>query len=248
MFFSGRTNVWSIKTSKIMECIVLAGGLGTRLRSLVYNIPKCMAPISSQPFLYFILKYLERQGITHVILSLGYKHEVVENYICENEWNFSFSFSVEDKPLGTGGAIKQALKYSNENNVWIINGDTFFNVDMVNMFNEHLTINADVSIALKKLTNFNRYGILKIDDKNRVISFNEKENCHIGLINGGIYLFNKRCDLFGISDEKFSFETDILKKITSNTYIHGYISNGYFIDIGVPDDYIRVINEIEMLK
>ena len=113
-----------------MEAIILAGGLGTRLRSVVSDLPKCMAPVAEHPFLHYLLEYLSKENITHVILSLGYKHELVEAWIALYQWPLRISYSIEEEPLGTGGAVKLALGLATEEEVFILNGDTFFAVNL----------------------------------------------------------------------------------------------------------------------
>lgn len=222
-----------------MEAIVLAGGLGTRLRSVVSDIPKCMAPVAGQPFLHYILTYLENSGITHVILSLGYKHESIEEYVNKNSWSFSVSYSVENGPLGTGGAIKLALTKAKEDQVLIMNGDTFFEVDLDAFYHFHSLKKAEISIALKLLTDFDRYGNVQTDKDEKIIAFSEKQPCRQGQINGGIYLINRDTIMMKTGKEKFSFETDVLQKYADSSSLYGFICSGYFIDIGIPEDYAK---------
>ncbi len=228
-----------------MECIVLAGGLGTRLRSLVSNLPKCMAPIAGKPFLYYLLHYLQNNGCDHVILSLGYMHEEIEKWVKETPWRFRISFVVEDEPLGTGGAIKLAVSVTEENHLFIINGDTYFNVDLQAMYHTHTKSVADLTIALRHMTEFDRYGTVKINSDNRILAFKEKEYCKEGFINGGIYLLNKKSSLLDLQNKKFSFETDIMQPSVEKNFFSGYVSNGYFIDIGIPVDFKKANVELK---
>ena len=222
-----------------MEAIILAGGLGTRLRSVVSDVPKCMAPVAGRPFLFYILNYLEKYNFNHVILSLGFRHEIVEEWIINKQWSFKISFSVEGEPLGTGGAIKQALKHAQENQVFVMNGDTFFDVNLDDFYHFHVDKNAQISIALKPLEYFERYGNVLTDINDKITAFKEKEPCKIGQINGGIYIVNKESGLMKIGKEKFSFETDVLQKMANKENIFAFVSSGYFIDIGIPEDYSR---------
>lgn len=220
-----------------MECIILAGGLGTRLQSVLNNLPKCMAPVAGQPFLYYIFKYLEKQKVSHIILSIGYKNETIKEWVCNNSWPFFVSYAVEDEPLGTGGAIKHALQQTSEEHVLIMNGDTFFDVNLEELYNEHMAKKADLSIALKPMKSFDRYGNVLLDENNRITSFVEKHFCKEGHINGGTYMLNCKSGLMEQLGDKFSFETDVLQNQFSNCNMFGYIENGYFIDIGVPIDF-----------
>jgi len=230
-----------------MECIVLAGGLGTRLRSVVAELPKCMAPVAGEPFLYYIFKYLQRQNISHVILSVGYKYEAIQIWIEETKWPFDISYAIEEEPLGTGGAIKLALQKATEKHVLIINGDTFFDVDMAQLLNEHIEKKADLTLALKPMNNFDRYGNVLMNNQNRITSFMEKQFCEQGQINGGVYLINRNSGLMDKQDTKFSFETEILQKHFSDSLFYGLINNRYFIDIGIPEDYEKANEEFKTL-
>lgn len=222
-----------------MECIILAGGLGTRLRSVVNDVPKCMASIGIQPFLFYILKTLERNGFSHVILSLGYKHEIILSWISEVNWHFKISYVIEKEPLGTGGAIKLALAKSERNQVFILNGDTYFDVDYKELYSRHINNNFEMSICLKPMKDFNRYGNVEIDKNSEIVRFNEKAQCGEGLINGGIYLISDPRRLMLYDKCKFSFEKDILEDSHVYDRIFGYITDNYFIDIGIPEDYER---------
>jgi len=222
-----------------MEAIILAGGLGTRLRSVVSDVPKCMAPVAGKPFLFYILNYLENSNFSHVILSLGFRHELVEEWILKNNWSFKISFSVEEEPLGTGGAIKLALKYAQENQVLVMNGDTFFDINMDDFYQFHINKKSEISLALKPLDHFERYGNVLIGLNDKIIAFREKEPCESGQINGGIYLVNKDSELIKTDKVKFSFETEVLQKMASKADLFAFVSTGYFIDIGIPEDYSK---------
>ncbi len=219
-----------------MECIVLAGGLGTRLSKVVNDRPKCMANVAGRPFLYHIFQYLKKEEIKHVILSVGYKFEIIEEWIKKTNWPFKISFAVEKTPLGTGGAIKYALDFTKDNDVIILNGDTFFDIKLRLFFNKHIFSQAELSIALKPMENFNRYGNVLLNSDNQIISFSEKKYCNRGQINGGIYLIKNK-KLFTNYPSKFSFEEDFLCKNYKSQKIYGVIYDEYFIDIGIPEDY-----------
>lgn len=221
------------------SCIILAGGLGTRLRSVVADRPKCMAPIGDKPFLYYLLQYLHRQGITHAVLSLGYKAEQVINWCHENDdLPLRISFAVEPEPMGTGGGIMQALPHLHgESDCFIVNGDTFFDVPLAEMDAFHRQHHHPLTIALKPMVQFERYGSILLGEGGVVKDFREKQYCDAGLINGGIYLttlsFLQQLSL----PEKFSFEKEVLEKQTGEGNVYGYTSDTYFIDIGIPEDY-----------
>lgn len=222
-----------------MEAIILAGGLGTRLRSVVSDLPKCMAPVAGHPFLYYLLEYLSKEKMTHVVLSLGYMHELVEEWIAKHQWPFQISFSIEEEPLGTGGAVKLALKQASEKEVFILNGDTFFAVNLKEFHQFHQLKKSEFSIALKPMTKFNRYGNVETNSTEKITAFKEKQPCENGQINGGIYLMNRRSGLLPEGVEKFSLESDVLQKKVGTAEIYGFVSSVYFIDIGIPEDLAK---------
>lgn len=224
-----------------LEAIVLAGGLGTRLRSVVSDLPKPMAPIGDKPFLEYILKYLQKNGITRVILSVGYKWETIKEYFGYKWENIELVYSVEDEPLGTGGAIKKAMKQLKTGQVYIINGDTFFDVDLKSLVLED---NSKLILSLKHMINFDRYGCVESDDNNLVKAFTEKGYKQSGNINGGIYLASKNIfDNFDL-DEKFSFE-EFMQVNFEELKISVKVFEKYFIDIGIPEDYQKAQTEIK---
>jgi len=223
-----------------MEAIVLAGGLGTRLRSVVSDLPKPMAPIGDKPFLEYILKYLQKNGITRVILSVGYKWETIKEYFGDKFENIELVYSVENEPLGTGGAIKKAMNQVKNSQVYIINGDTFFDVDLKSLVLEN---DSKLILSLKHMVNFDRYGCVESDENNFVTAFTEKGYRESGNINGGIYLASK--NIFSNFDlnEKFSFE-EFMQINFAKLKISVKIFENYFIDIGIPEDYKRAQNEL----
>ena len=231
-----------------MEAIILAGGKGTRLRSVVSELPKPMAPLDAAgtPFLTFLLGELKAQGVTRVVLSVGYKAECIVNYF-GNEWQgVELVYAKEDEPLGTGGALKLALSFCKAANVFVFNGDTFFDVKLAEMEKFHLAEAADLTLAAKEMTDFDRYGTLALDGS-RVNAFKEKAPCRRGFINGGIYLVRR--ELFnGFEEEKFSFEQDFLmpRVEEGNIKLCAFKSEGYFIDIGIPEDYYRAQRELKL--
>lgn len=219
------------------ECIVLAGGLGTRLRSVVADKPKCMAPLGEHPFLYYLLQYLHQQGITHAVLSLGYLSEQVISWCNSMDLPLRVSFTVEPEPLGTGGGILHALPALEGKEVFIVNGDTYFDVNLSAFHQFHTAHQSPLSLALKPMQQFDRYGSIELDAAERISAFHEKQFCTEGLINGGIYLTSTDF-LNSLSlPEKFSFEKEVLEPGAATSSLYGFISDTYFIDIGIPEDY-----------
>lgn len=220
-----------------MQAIVLAGGLGTRLRSVVQDLPKPMAPINGKPFLAFVLEYLKKQGITEIILSVSYKYELIQEYFKDEFHGMKIHYNIEKELLGTGGAIKDALKFV-KNEVYVVNGDTFFDIDL----KKPVLNSSKICIALKQMQNFDRYGTVNVDEQGIVTSFEEKVFKKQGLINGGVYLLKK--DIFNnfSLERKFSFE-EFLQENYKTLKIQTQIFDDYFIDIGVPKDYKEFIND-----
>jgi D-glycero-alpha-D-manno-heptose 1-phosphate guanylyltransferase len=220
-----------------MEAIILAGGLGTRLRSAVPNLPKCMAPVNNKPFLNYVIHYLQQQGVTRFIFSLGYLHNIIEAYLKENFPLLQYSIVIETEPLGTGGAIALAIQKTNEEHVIITNGDTLFEANILHQLNIHVTNNALCTLALKPMVNFDRYGVVTINESQQIQAFEEKKYYEKGLINGGLYILStSKFSNYNFAD-KFSFEKDFLEKFVIKNNFFGCVDDGYFIDIGIPTDF-----------
>ncbi len=226
------------------EAVILAGGVGTRLRSVVYDLPKCMAPVAGKPFLYYVIRHLQKQGIDKIILSVGYKSEAITEFIQKQYSRFDFKFSIEEEPLGTGGAIKLAVKESSSKDVLILNGDTLFAFDAVKLFASHEANIADCTLSLKPMYNFERYGVVELNNDHIITSFKEKQFYETGLINGGVYALNVTTFLKEDLPEKFSFEKEYLEKFFNKRKMYGVIQDEYFIDIGIPEDYRRAQIEL----
>lgn len=231
-----------------MEVIILAGGLGTRLRSVVSEVPKCMAPVAGKPFLWYLLKYLTRfEQVDKVILSVGYLREVIFKWIDEvkDEFPFEFDYAIEEEPLGTGGGIKLALDKANDERVFVLNGDTFFDVDLMQLYDAHVIGKKAITLALKPMLKFERYGTVNMEPKTgTILSFNEKQYCEEGLINGGVYVISKKAPIFEGLGKKFSFEVSVLEPQCLRQQLLGVVQNGYFIDIGIPEDYNKAQVEL----
>ena len=222
---------------KIREAIILAGGLGTRLREAVPDLPKCMAPVAGKPFLYYVISYFTTQGIERFILSLGYKHEIIENYIAREFNNIDYTFSIEEQPLGTGGAIKLACGKASGKTALILNGDTLFKIDLNKLIPFHHMCAADRTLSLKPMKKFQRYGAVKLNKDYSIDSFSEKNYYEEGFINGGVYALNVGKFQGEDLPEIFSFERDYLEAFYKQRKMYGVVQDEYFIDIGIPEDY-----------
>jgi D-glycero-alpha-D-manno-heptose 1-phosphate guanylyltransferase len=233
-----------LRNKLISTAIILAGGLGTRLQSVVKDLPKSMADIAGKPFLEYQLNYLHSQKIKDILLSVGYKYESIQNHFGNKYKNISISYAIEKEPLGTGGAVINALKVVKEDSVFILNGDTFFPVSLEDLFYNHCEKKAALSIALKEMHNFDRYGVVNIDADNAITGFEEKRFREQGLINGGIYLADSKFLHALKLPEKFSLEKDVFEKHGNKVSIYGFPFTNYLIDIGIPEDYARAQHEL----
>ncbi|MDR2085249.1 MAG: HAD-IIIA family hydrolase [Bacteroidales bacterium] len=233
---------------KTNSAVILAGGFGSRLQTVISDIPKPMAPVKDKPFLEYLLIHLLKNDITDVVLSVGYLHESIISYFgnkygkhieIENRIEYreiNISYAIEENPLGTGGAIKYALSKSKGNDIFVLNGDSFFDINLQSLSDFYFEKKTDIAIALRKVDDVGRYGCVEISENNTIKSFLEKgQKAGQGLINAGIYLLNK--NLLNDCPEKFSFEKDFLEKQTCQIY--GLSFEKDFIDIGIPEDYYR---------
>ena len=230
-----------------MQAILLCGGLGTRLREVVKDVPKPMAPINGTPFMQIKLDQLVDAGVSRVVFATGYKKEIIRDYFGDNYRGMEICYSEENEPLGTGGAIKQALEYITEANVIVMNGDAYIDIDLKALMQHHLDNPCTATIAVKPMHNFDRYGNC-IFDGILIKEFIEKQPTHFGHINLGCYVLSRNIfDGLGL-DKKFSFENDYLNIYVKTKPHHVYINDGYFIDIGIPSDYFSFIDYMSNKK
>lgn len=228
----------------IKEAIILAGGLGTRLKDTVPYLPKCMAPVAERPFLFHVINYLRSQGIEQFIFSLGYKHDSIEDYLNDQFATLKYTCVVEEEPLGTGGAIQLACTKTTQPFVAVVNGDTLFKADLHEAFRFHNHNLAECTLLLKPMSNFNRYGVVETGKDNLVLAFKEKQYYTEGNINAGTYILDVNKFLNEEFPKVFSFEKDYLEKLFSKRRIYGLKQDKYFIDIGIPEDFFRAQTEL----
>jgi D-glycero-alpha-D-manno-heptose 1-phosphate guanylyltransferase len=230
-----------------MEVVVLAGGLGTRLKEVIGAYPKCMAPVNGKPFLSYLFDYVNQQKATRVILSLGYKHKVVVDWLEEQDLFFELDYVIESEPLGTGGGILAAMEIAETDDVAVLNGDTMFKTDLRALYNFHTGKKAETTLALKKMQKFDRYGVVNADASGIITSFEEKQYKEEGTINGGVYFINRERFLARQLPEKFSFEKDYLERFVKEKKFYAMACDDYFIDIGIPADYENVQEHFKTL-
>lgn len=219
------------------EVIILAGGFGTRLRSVVSDVPKTLAIVIDKPFLEYLIIFLKSNGVERFIFSLGYKSEYIINYITRKHPSLDVVFSLEESPLGTGGAIKAALKLSKNDFVLVVNGDTFFNFDLDNFYNKSIEFKYPFTMALLEIKENERYGSVEINEQMNVLKFVEKKKASNVLINTGFYIIDKTKISFSDLPNVFSLEKDFFENESIRDLLFASVEQGDFIDIGIPDDF-----------
>lgn len=213
--------------------------MGSRLQHMIPGLPKCMAPVNGRPFISIIIDYLVTQNTGHFIFSLGYLHDVIEVYLSAHYPQLTKTMVVESQPLGTGGAIAKALGSAKGDDVFVINGDTYFPVSLDEMEKLYHKNKADLVLASTLLNQPYRYGTISFDENQRIHTFHEKRKLESGFINGGSYLISKQKLLNESPGEVFSFETAILETKVTDWAMYASVQEVPFIDIGIPKDYQR---------
>lgn len=226
-----------------MEAIILAGGLGTRLAARVSGMPKAMAPVAGRPFLEILLNQLRRNGCTRVLLSVGYLSSVIREHFGSSFGEMQIEYSIEEAPLGTGGAIRRTLKLAREDAVLVLNGDTFLDADYAEMLRFHRAAGGAMSMAIVHQPDIARYGGVVVRE-GRVAGFEEKGRSGPGWINAGAYVLNRNIDWPAGLAEKFSFEKDVMMPHVAELAPAAFAVNCFFLDIGVPEDYDRAQKEL----
>lgn len=228
-----------------MEAIVLAGGLGTRLREVLPDLPKPMAPVAGQPFLALVLRGLARAGFTRVVLSVGYKAEVIEAHFGKSFAGVELAYEVEESPLGTGGAVRQSLTRCTEDHVFVFNGDTYLDLETGQVEAEWKRHGRPM-IVVREVPDTARYGRVDVED-GCVVRFREKGAAGLGLINAGTYVLPRHALDDFAPGSKFSLEVDYMAKAVELAPFGAFVTRGHFIDIGIPSDYARAQSELAHL-
>lgn len=248
------------KVPTVNEAIILAGGLGSRLRPLVSDRPKPMALIAGRPFLEYQFDYLHRQGIQHMVVSVGYMKEMIIDHFGSDYRGIAIDYAIEEKALGTGGGLILALQYcNNTHTVLALNGDTWFPLSVADFAKAHALSKTDFAMALRTMpeqtpgqtANTKRYGGIVLDDKQRIANFSSSNLQNGRYINGGSYLLTSHTqqawlERFGGSATKaLSLEKDLIEQeLNTSLYGFGWITETEFIDIGLPEDYSRAASVI----
>ena len=217
--------------------VILAGGMGRRLRSVVPDCPKVLAKIFKRPFLTFLLDQLVSAGANEVVLCTGYMGDKVYKRIGKEYRSLRLLYSKEDKPLGTGGALKHVIPYIDSEYFLVMNGDSYVNVDLNDFLHWHIAINSQVSIVLTRVHNVSRYGKVAFAQDGQILSFEEKGvKSGSAWINAGVYLLNNEMLKFLPKENSFSLEREYFPSLVGKG-LYGYKTNGHFIDIGTPESF-----------
>lgn len=220
-----------------MKVIILAGGMGTRLRGVIDDVPKPMAPVGGRPFLEYLLLQLKKWGRKDVVLSVGYKKEIIRVYFGDgSQLGISISYSEEDQPLGTGGGLKKAISSNAGSHFIVMNGDSFFDIAVPDLVEYHKSRQSIVTMSLASLKERGRYGGVEIDAQGRVLSFRKEGLDTPGLINGGIYVISREVANY-IPEGAISLESNILPLLQKEHLLYGKEFDAFFLDMGLPKDY-----------
>jgi D-glycero-alpha-D-manno-heptose 1-phosphate guanylyltransferase len=246
----GSEQLDNLLSLKNCPALVLAGGLGTRLRSAYADGPKCMAPVGGRRFLEYLLLWLRNAGLREVVLCAGHKASQLRNWIGDgSNWEMCVRYSVEHAPLGTAGGLKQAEELITAESFFVLNGDSFLDVDLHEMYRFHLTHRALATMAVVHQQQASRYGTVEMNHQGEIVAFQEKDARvrndldGSGLINGGVYLFRRKLLDLIPSGKALSLEREVFPSLTP-TNLHGFVTSTYFIDIGIPADLERAQSEL----
>ncbi len=223
-----------------MQAIILAGGAGTRLRSLISDVPKSMAPVAGRPFLEYLLHQLRRDGFTRVVLCAGHlAPQLREHFELGLRWGVEIEYSVEQEPLGTGGALRLALPMLLGDRWLVMNGDSLFDVSLAGLVATHRQASVPATLGLVRVEDAGRYGSIETAADGAVTAFVEKADAAgPGLVNGGLYVIERSTLELIPEGRPASLEREVLPRLVGRG-LRGVVLDGFFIDIGVPHDYLR---------
>ena len=228
-----------------MKAIILAGGKGVRLQSVINHCPKPMAPIGGKPFLTYVLDHLSSYDVNEIIFSVHHQREHIQQYFKSQYLHMSVRYAIEEEALGTGGAIRHALSIVKSNDPFIVlNGDTLLHLDIKAMIEQHLKQKAQLTMALRSVDDGYRYGKVEVNHDHVVTHFSEKGQQGAGLINAGFYVIDPHLFSSFTLPQSFSFETEFLMPFVASIKPQAFMTRDYFIDIGIPEDYARAQKEL----
>ncbi|MCC7261006.1 MAG: nucleotidyltransferase family protein [Candidatus Latescibacteria bacterium] len=230
------------------EAVILVGGRGSRLRSVVDDRPKPMAPVLGKPFLEWLILYLKSQGMARIVLATGYRGEMVHEYFGDGDpWDIEISYSQENEPLGTGGALRLALEKTTTEQVIVLNGDSFCSFDLQKLSHVFMVNHADAVMLLVEMNDCDRFGSVEIDEDGRIMGFCEKSTrTGRGLINAGIYLLSRSCVESLPKGKYLSLEQNVFPDLVHKRF-YSLTEGGPFIDIGTPESYAMAAEFLDLL-
>src|SRR3990172_4779576 len=228
-------------TNKKSDVVILSGGLGTRLRSVVSDAQKTMVLVKGKPFLEHLMAHYRNSGLTRFIICTGYRHEDIQSYFGDgSRWGITIVYSFESERRGTAGAVKLTEKMISSEDFFVLNGDTFLAVDPIEVLKFHQQKEADGTICLRKFGDISEKGEVVLGDDYVLAAFLEKQSNHrSGLINAGVYILNKKILSLISRNREVSIEHDIFPEAIKRFRFVGYKTSAFFIDIGSPSEYYR---------
>lgn len=231
-----------------VPAVILAGGLGTRLRPMIGDMPKALAPVQGRPFLAYQLGLLKRQGITRIVLCTGYQHDLIQAPFGDGgAWGVQILYSVEAQPLGTAGALQQARRFL-DRTFLVMNGDTYFAVDVATLVANHRQGDAIATLGLVEVPQAGRFGAVTLDARGYVTRFAEKKRRRAGLINAGVYVLEPGIFAHFPARAPLSLESDVFPHLASQRLLRGCVLQGYHIDIGTPQSYTQFQRDVSQWK
>lgn len=220
-----------------ITAVILAGGFGTRLQSVVSDRPKVLAEVSGKPFLAYLLNQISSVGIRKVVFCTGYMAEKIEGCFGDTYGQLNILYSKEEEPLGTGGALKLALPYLSSDVVLVMNGDSYTEADLCSYVNWFFQKDCEAALLLTRVPDTNRYGSITINGQENITAFNEKGASSDAVwINAGVYLMRKSLIVSIPTEQPYSLEYELFPSLVEKK-LYGFCSEGRFIDIGTPESY-----------
>jgi len=234
-----------------MKAVILAGGLGKRLRKLVRHKPKSMAPVLGKPFLQYQIEQLKKYNIIEIVLCVGYLANQIKSYFNDGaRFGVNIRYAVEREPLGTAGALKNARNYLEDEAFLVLNGDSYLEVDIFKFIQFHREKKGKGTVVLTRICHPEDYGLVKMNEDNRITGFFEKtgKNSSGSIINAGVYFLEPQVLNYIPEGRQISLEREtfphLLKK---NVPLFGYLTSDYFIDIGTPQKYAQIQKDMKEL-
>lgn len=228
-----------------VSAVILAGGLGTRLRTVLGALPKALAPVAGKPFLVYQLDWLKRCGVRNIVLCTGYQHQLIQHYLGDGaDLGLSIRYSIEDQPLGTAGALRKA-RDEITGTFLVLNGDTYLDVDLQTLLFDHRASGSVATLALMWVELANRYGAVTLDEQGRIVCFGEKQHSGAGLVNAGLYACEPSLLTHFPERDPLSLELDVFPALASQGLLSGHVVKGYVCDIGTPESYAQFVQDVK---